>query len=180
MLTFFLLLPLVVSAQPLAIEGEVEKHAESAHAGGLPQLDPEFYPSQIFWLLITGIGMYLVMAKIALPRVARLIDMRDDTVRQNLEQASRLRLEAEDIKVTYSRTLRDADERSKALIDRIMREAREKQAQALNQSAERLRQDMQATGISLEEQKDAVLKDASKITKTFSDSIINELGKQAA
>lgn len=156
-----------------------EAHAEAAEKGGLPQLDAAFYPSQIFWLAVTAILMYAIMAKFALPRVAHFIDQRDDKVRHDLEQAARLRQEAEDVKVMYSRNLRDADERSRALVDRVVREIKDKQTQDLAHSMERINADIDKTEQRLHNEKNAVLADVSQIARELSGKIVEQLGKQA-
>ena len=84
--------------------------AEEASAdSSMPQLDPTYYMSQLFWLILCGATLYWLMDKVALPRVSRMVDLRDDQVRRDLELAYKLKQQAEDVKVDYTRALRDAD-----------------------------------------------------------------------
>lgn len=159
-----------LSLPALAEEGTA--HAEKTT---LPQLNPEFFPSQIFWLLVTGILMYLMMSKIALPRIARLVEGRDDSVRRDLEQAHRLREEAEDIKLAYTRTLRDADERAHAMVDRVTREIKEKQALQVAASMERINQKIAETEQQLRSDKNSLLTETDSIAQKLGALIIREL-----
>lgn len=168
---------LVQETAPAHVEGAVH---EEEGGGTMPQLDPTYYASQLFWLLIAGGLMYLMMSKVALPRVARILEVRDNQVRKDLEKAARLKLEAEDVKVTYLRALRDADERARALTERTLREIREKQDAALSEIAVRTQLKIAETEKTLLAQKEAVLIEVSAISKKLSDTIIGQLSKKAA
>ena len=45
---------------------------------GMPQLNTEYFASQIFWLVVSFIILYLVMAEYALPKIANVIETRED------------------------------------------------------------------------------------------------------
>ena len=47
---------------------------------GMPQLNTEYFASQIFWLVISFIILYIVMAKYALPKIANVIETREDII----------------------------------------------------------------------------------------------------
>src|SRR3546814_6905695 len=63
-------------------------------SGGLPQLDADTYPTQIFWLVVTFVILYLIMSKVALPRIAEVLEERQERVADDIETAERLRSEA--------------------------------------------------------------------------------------
>ena len=67
----------------------------SAESGGMPQLDPEFWFSQIFWLIITFGILYLVLSKIILPKISDNLENRKSQVLENLELAEKQRNESE-------------------------------------------------------------------------------------
>jgi len=157
------------------VPGEV--HEEGG--GTMPQLDPTYYASQLFWLVVAGGLMFVLMSKVALPRVAAILELRDNQVRKDLEKAAKLKLEAEDVKLSYLRALRDADERARALNERTLNEIREKQATALNDINIRTQQQIADTEKNLRTQKEAVLTEVSAISKTLSDTIINQFKKAA-
>ncbi len=67
----------------------------AAAAPGLPQLDPAYWPGQIFWLLVTFAVLYLVMSRLLLPRVRSMLDERAGRIAGDMEEARRLRTEAQ-------------------------------------------------------------------------------------
>jgi len=68
---------------------------QSAESGGMPQLDPEFWFSQIFWLVITFGILYLVLSKLILPKISDNLETRKSQVLENLELAEKQRNESE-------------------------------------------------------------------------------------
>jgi F-type H+-transporting ATPase subunit b len=172
---------LLISLPALAQEA-VQQAPEAAHEGGstMPQLDPTWYASQVFWLVICGGFLYLVMSKIALPRISKVLTIRDDQVRHDLERAARLKQEAEDIKVVYTRALRDADERAKSLTDRTISDLRAKQNEALAKVTLQANDRLAKTEQTIATQKNTVLGEVDAVSKQLSDAIIKELGKKAA
>ena len=72
----------------------VEKNLYAAEAG-MPQLDPEYWPSQVFWLIIIFLTIYILISKIFIPKIKGSIDMREDKIRKDLEEAKTFREQAE-------------------------------------------------------------------------------------
>ena len=68
---------------------------QAAKSGGMPQLDPEFWFSQIFWLVITFGILYLVLSKLILPKISDNLETRKSQVLDNLELAEKQRNESE-------------------------------------------------------------------------------------
>ena len=69
--------------------------AGPALAAGLPQLDASKYPSMVIWLAISFAVLYVLMAKVTLPRIAQVLEKRQDRIDDNLEKATGLKAEAE-------------------------------------------------------------------------------------
>ena len=67
----------------------------AAESGGMPQLDPEFWFSQIFWLVVTFGILYLVLYKLILPKISDNLEARKSQVLENLELAEKQRNESE-------------------------------------------------------------------------------------
>jgi len=100
----------------------------------MPQLDPTHFASQVFWLVVTFIALYLLMWKVALPRVSAVLRERQEHIDDDLEKASRLKSEAEGALQAYEDAM--AEGRAKAqdslreAAERIAKETAEAQAQA--------------------------------------------------
>jgi len=96
----------------------------------MPQMVLTDYPPQIIWLVIAFILLYFLMTKVALPRVAEILDKRDRTVNDNIKEAEKLKKDAEEAAVKYTKIIDDAqinaDNILKETTKQITREIKEK------------------------------------------------------
>jgi len=69
--------------------------AFAAESGGMPQLNPEFWISQIFWLIITFGILYAVLSKLILPKISANLEIRRSQILENIEAAEKQREESE-------------------------------------------------------------------------------------
>ncbi|MEM6823468.1 MAG: F0F1 ATP synthase subunit B' [Pseudomonadota bacterium] len=77
-------------------------------AVGLPQLDFATFPNQIFWLVVTLVAIYLILTKVALPRIAGVMAERQGSITNDLAQAEELKLKAQAAETAYEAKLADA------------------------------------------------------------------------
>ena len=70
--------------------------AQSSESGGMPQLNPEFWISQVFWLVLTFGILYLVLSKLVLPKISDNLETRKSQILENIETAEKQREESED------------------------------------------------------------------------------------
>jgi len=78
------------------------------HYEGMPQLDLAFWPNLIFWLVVTMVVLYFLLARIALPRIAGIMRDRHQTVANDLEAAAELKRKAEEAEAAYDKALAEA------------------------------------------------------------------------
>ena len=69
--------------------------AFTAESGGMPQLNPEFWISQIFWLSLTFGILYLVLSKLILPKISNNLESRKSQILENIEAAEKQREDSE-------------------------------------------------------------------------------------
>jgi F-type H+-transporting ATPase subunit b len=97
----------------------------------MPQLDLATFPPQLIWLAITFAVLYLLMAKLGLPRVGHAIGQRRERVEGDLEKAQQMKAEAEAVIAAYERALAEArqvaQQTLKETTDRLNAEAAERQ-----------------------------------------------------
>ena len=93
----------VVLASPVLAAAEGE-HAKK----GLPQLNPDSFASQVFWWVVTFGLLFWLMSKVALPRVAEVLEARQEKISNDLEKASALKAEAEGVMQAYEKALSEA------------------------------------------------------------------------
>ena len=63
----------------------------------MPQLNPEFFVSQLFWLLITFSFLLVFLWRISLPRISSVLERRESKINNDIEIAKQLQTEAEEI-----------------------------------------------------------------------------------
>lgn len=94
--------------------------AVAEHYQGMPQLNPDWFANQIFWLVVTLVVIYLILTRIALPRIAAVLADRANAITNDLEQAERLKQKAVEAEDAYNKALAEA----RAEAGRIVAEAR--------------------------------------------------------
>ncbi len=95
-------------AAEAGVEGEHAAPADAHGEGGLPQLQVHTYPSQIFWLLVTFAFLYVAFSKSILPMIGSVVEGRESHIRQNLEEAQRMKDKAQAIHDSYEKSLDSA------------------------------------------------------------------------
>ena len=88
--------------------------AEGGH-GGFPPMDAHSFPSQIFWLVIFFGLLYLLMSKVALPRMEQVLGNRRKAIEADLSRASALKNETEAAVQSYEKALADARANAQAI-----------------------------------------------------------------
>ena len=134
----------------------------AAESGGMPQLNPEFWVSQIFWLIITFGILYIVLSKFILPKISSNLELRKSQIQENIETAEKQR-EISEVK------LKEYDEiilKSKSEAKKIFKNAREKIIKDINLKKETLDKQIDEEISNAEEEIKTLKKDATdKINK---------------
>jgi len=68
---------------------------QSAENGGMPQLDPKYWVSQIVWLVLTFGILYIILSKLILPKISDNLETRKSQILENIESAEKQRKESE-------------------------------------------------------------------------------------
>ena len=108
------------------------KEVFAAENGGMPQLDPEFWISQIFWLTITFGFLYLVLSKFILPKISSNLELRKSQIQENIEAAEKQREGCEAKLKEYEEIIF----KSKLEAKNIFKNAREKVIKDINSKKE--------------------------------------------
>ena len=83
--------------------------------GTFPPFDPATYPSQLLWLAITFGLFYLFLKRVVMPRVGGIIDVRNDRISKDLDQASKLKGEADAAVAAYEQELAEAKKNANSI-----------------------------------------------------------------
>ena len=98
------------------------KEVFAAESGGMPQLNPEFWISQIFWLTLTFGVLYVVLSKLILPKISANLELRKSQIQENIEAAEKQRENSESKLKEYDEII----QKSKLEAKNIFKDAKEK------------------------------------------------------
>jgi F-type H+-transporting ATPase subunit b len=106
--------------------------AFAAENSGMPQLNPEFWISQIFWLTLTFGVLYVVLSKLILPKISENLESRKSQILENIEAAEKQRENSE----TKLKEYEEIISKSKLEAKSIFNQAREKALKDINAKKE--------------------------------------------
>jgi F-type H+-transporting ATPase subunit b len=104
--------PALAQEAPEALTEHAPEAAE--HKAGMPQLDPSHFASQIFWLVVSFALLYFLMSRVALPRIAGVIEQRDQRIKSDLDRAEKVKADADAALATYQKTISDTRAKAQA------------------------------------------------------------------
>ena len=88
--------------------------AFAAESGGMPQLNPEFWVSQIFWLTITFGILYVILSKLILPKISANLESRKSQIVENIEAADKQRRQSELNFAEYEKIVQNSKNEAKS------------------------------------------------------------------
>ena len=97
-------------------------HTEVPSKGGFPPFQKETFASQLFWLALTFVALYLLISRIAVPRIGGILEERSRRIEDDFAAAQRMKTESEKALHVYEKSLLEARNRAQG----IGNEARDK------------------------------------------------------
>ena len=149
--------------------------AFAAESGGMPQLNPEFWISQIFWLTITFGILYVVLSKLILPKISKNLEIRKSQILENIEATEKQREEAELKIIEYEKIVQDSKNEAKT----YFRQAREKVLKDISLKKEildkELDEEVQKIEIEIQELRNKAPEKINKIAVETSADLLHQL-----
>lgn len=94
-----------------------EAHGGEAGHTAFPPFDSSTFGSQLIWLALTFGALYLLMSRIALPRIGEILEVRRDRIESDLAEAERMRQKTDEALATYEQALADARSRAQGIAE---------------------------------------------------------------
>ena len=94
----------------------------------MPQLDIATFPTQIIWLFLTFIPLFIIVWKVAVPRISDSLELRQKRIEDNLEKTAQFKKEAEEAHQAYENSLSDAREAAALTISEALKKLEEEVA----------------------------------------------------
>ena len=129
---------------------------------GMPQLDPEFWAAQVFWLILIFSTLYLVIWKIFLPKITYSIENRKSRIVNNIDEAQKLKESAEKKLKEYNEIIQN----SKKEANKIIEDSRKKLDRDIEEKKQKFNNDIEKELLTVEKEiKDTKRNSISKIGK---------------
>ena len=149
--------------------------AQSAESGGMPQLNPEFWISQIVWLILTFGALYIVLSKVILPKISDNLESRRSQILENIEIAEKQREESEEKVKEFEKIILNSKLEAKNLFN----EARQKVLEDVDKKRSELEKSIEAEIVSAEKEIQSLnsnaLENIKKIATDTSSDLISQL-----
>lgn len=120
----------------------------------MPQLDPSVFPTQLFWLVLTFVPLYLILWRVVLPRMSGMLEARQHKIDNDLTRAAALRDEAETVLAECEKTMADAHAEAHAMMRQVEEETAAKTEAEIEKVNERLAKETANAEASIEKAKE--------------------------
>ena len=124
----------------------------------MPQLDPEFFVSQLFWLVVTFSFLFFFLWKVSLPRISSVLEKRENKINNDIKTAKQLQIEAEKIQDQIEQKLHDSKEQNISLIKNSTVDLQNKASEKLSKLDNELNKKIEKSAKVIENNKKESLK----------------------
>ena len=142
---------------------------------GMPQLNPEFWTAQIFWLILIFSGLYIVIWKIFLPKITDNIENRKLRVVNDLNETEKLKENAEKKLGEYNKIIENAKKEAKRLVE----DSKKKLENDIKNKKQKFNEEIEKELISAEKEVESLKKSSifniNKIAVEISSEIIKQV-----
>ena len=154
---------------------------EGGHGEGMfPPFDASTFPSQILWLAITFGLFYLFLKKVIMPRLGGILDVRENRIAQDIEQANKMKGEADAAVAAYEQELAEARANAN-VIGQKARDDGKVEAEAARKSIESsLEAKLAEAEARVAKVKDTAMRDVGSIAEETAAAIVSALGGKSA
>ena len=149
--------------------------ADGGHKGPFPPFAAETFASQLLWLALTFIALYVVMSRLALPRVNAIFEARRQRIADDLVEADRLKRETEAAIAAYEKKLADARKNAQAIAAKAREELMAKADQRRKVTEEELRKRLEEAEKTISATKNAAMANVRAIAIEAAAAIVQRL-----
>jgi F-type H+-transporting ATPase subunit b len=141
---------------------------------GMPQLNPEFWVSQIFWLIVTFSILYLIIWKVFLPRITYSIESRKSKIVNDLNETQKLKENAEKKLNEYNDIIKNSKKEAKKIIDDNKKKLDRDLEDKKKKFNDEIEKELIATEKEIKNLKKASIENINKIAEEVSAEIIKQ------
>ena len=141
----------------------------------MPQLEITTYPSQIFWLVISFLLLYLIMSRIIIPRISSVIKSRETEIKNNIHISEQMYKDTEIINDEYEETKKNIENEARQIINHLKETTNKKITTKTDLLKKRLEQKLEKNEQEIIKQKKKTIKEINKISLNISEEILKKL-----
>ena len=149
--------------------------AFAAESGGMPQLNPEFWISQIFWLTITFGFLYVILSKLILPKISANLEIRKSQISDNVEAAENHGKESEIKIAEYEKKVQNSRNEAKSYFKQAREELLKNINLKKNSLEKELNEEIQKAESEIKELRDRAPEKINKIAVETSADLLQQL-----
>jgi len=155
---------------------EVSHAAESA---GMPQLDFSTYANQIFWLVVALVAIYLILSRVALPRIASVLAERQGTITKDIAKAEELNQAAVEAENAYDKALADAKAEAQKIIAEAKAEMQVELDEALAKADAEIAAKTAESDKAISAIRDSAVESIAAVSKDTAAALVTAFGQSA-
>ncbi|MGB3146775.1 MAG: F0F1 ATP synthase subunit B' [Paracoccaceae bacterium] len=164
--------------------GEAVAHATEAaghapEAVGMPQLDFATFPNQIFWLVISLVIVYLILSRVALPRIGGILADRQSRIASDIAAAERLKEQAVEAEKAYNQALIDARNEAAKIVTAAKAEIQKGLDKAIVKADAEIAARSAESAKHIEEIRAGAVASVSAVAKDTTEALVSALGGKA-
>ena len=146
-----------------------------AAEAGMPQLDPKYWASQAFWLVLIFALLYLTISKFFIPKIKDGLDDRENKIKNDIDEANKLKELSEKRQKEYSLVIENA----KKEVQKILNENKNKLSIEIQNKKKiiekEIEEEIQKAQIEIKNLKKSSINNIGKISEEIAQKIIEEI-----
>ena len=136
-----------------------------AAEAGMPQLDPKYWASQAFWLILVFTLLYLAISKLFIPKIKGNLEDRENKIRNDIDEANSLKELSEKKQKEYNLVIENAKKEVQKILSENKKKIIEKE----------IEEEIQKIQIEIKNLKKNSINDIGKISEEIAQKIIEEI-----
>ena len=158
-----------------AYEAGAAQAAQSAGETVFPPFDASTFTSQLFWLAISFVLLYVLLSRFVLPRIGSAIEERRDRIADDIDAAQQMKTQAEETAEAYQKSLADARARAQALAAEAKAEADKEIAEEIDELDAELDKRQAEADARIREARDKALEEVKSIATGAAAAVAEQL-----
>ena len=149
--------------------------SEGTGGGNFPPFDPTYFASQLLWLAITFGVFYYIVSNVIIPRLSSILEVRKDRISRDLDEAQRLKSEADAAHAAYEHELAEAKRNAHQIALEATEKARDEAAEARKKVEDELAGKMAEAEAQIAEIKSKALGEVDTIAGDTVETLVQQL-----